>query len=140
MKKITACLLCVIVLFSMCSCDISHLDNLEPTATISENNEYMIITQIDHCAVEPDDKLHMTDEDEEFYRKLMDAMLSQEDSVKLSDDSSKNEYYIDLLKQSPYFFFVKKYEMNKNKVIFTYKYAFHILLPFGKQQKSHFDF
>ncbi len=122
MKKITACLLCVIVLFSMCSCNINPMNNQEPTTTVSENHEYMIITQIDHCAVEPDDKLHMSDEDEEFYRKLMDAMLSQEDSVKLSDDSSKNEYYLDLLKQSPYFFFVKKYEMDKNKVNFTYKY------------------
>lgn len=120
MKKITAVLLCICMLFLMCSCNIQ---NKIQSATEPDHNEYMIITQIDHCVVEPDDKLHMTDEDEEFYRKLMDAMLEQKESVKLSDDSSKNEYYLDLLKQSPYFFFVDKYETDNNCVTFTYKYA-----------------
>ena len=120
MKKLTA-LLCVVLLFLMCSCDIiSKKENEIPTTP--KNNDYIIISQIDHCAVEPDDKLHMTDEDEQMYRKLMDGMLKQKESVKLSQSTEKNEYYLDLLRQSPYFFFVDKYEWDKNKIIFTYKY------------------
>ena len=125
MKKITAFLLCFSLLISLCSCAVNTQEIKEENDTSKTENikpQYKIITQIDHCAVEPDDKLHMTDDDEMYYKKLMDAMLSQEDIIALSDDTEKNEFYVDLLRQSPYFFFVDEYKLNDNNVYFTYKF------------------
>ena len=126
MKKLTAFFLSLALVLMLCSCDITpqskEQENTKATQIDSTENEYKIITEIDHCAVEPDDKLHMTSDDEKYYEKLMDAMLNQEMSVALSDDSKQNEFYIDLLRQSPYFFFVDEYTLNENEVKFSYKY------------------
>lgn len=109
MKQTLSVLLVAIMLFSLCACQ-------HPDAP------YIAKTEIDHCVVEPDDKLNMSDSDVRYYEKLMNAMLSRKDSVKLSKDSLKNEYYIDLLKQSPYFFFVKDYKLSDGIVTFSYAY------------------
>ncbi len=126
MRKLTAFFLCLCLFVSLCSCTVDtkskETENIEATQTENTEPEYKIITEINHCAVEPDDKLHMTDDDEMYYEKLMDAMLSQEPSVTLSNDADKNEFYIDLLKQSPYFFFVDEYKLNDNEVQLSYKY------------------
>ena len=127
MKKLTAFFLSLLLMLSLCSCDVmpkKEIDNTKATQqqSQSDDTEYKIITQIDHCAVEPDDKLHMTDEDEEYYKKLMNAMLQQNPSVILSDSKKSNEFYIDLLRQSPYFFFVDEYKLSGNEVQFSYKY------------------
>lgn len=117
MKRLTALALCFSLIFMLCSC------TKKPFSSINSDEKYQIITEIDHCVVEPDDKLHMSDEDENYYRKLMDAMLSYKDDVTLCDDTEKNEYYIDLLKQSPYFFFVKDYSISDNTVHFSYAFT-----------------
>ena len=107
----------------MCSCTNSQATPQPTTPTEPENTGYMIIEEIDHCAVEPDDKLHMSDEDEAHYQTLMDGMLNRENEITLSENREKNEYYIDLLRQSPYFFFVDEYTLNDNSVNFTYEYS-----------------
>lgn len=87
------------------------------------DGDYQIISEIDHCAVEPDDKLHMTDSDRANYKKLMNALLTRKDSVKLSNDKDKNEYYIDLLMQSPYYFFADSCVLSGDTVTFAYAYS-----------------
>lgn len=109
MKRFLSSLLVAVIALSLCACE-------------STQAEYKAKTQINHCAVEPDDELNMSDSDVRYYQKLMNAMLSQKTSVKLSKDESKNEYYIDLLRQSPYFFFVKEYELVDGTVTFSYAY------------------
>lgn len=117
MKRLFALLLSVVLIFLMCSCKSSKAPQ-----QVSDT-DYMHISEINHYAVEPDDKLHMTDEDEKHYKELMDTMLSHKPSVVLSDDNSKNEYYIDLLRQSPYFFFVDSCTLSDYTVHFTYDYS-----------------
>lgn len=53
----------------------------------------------------------------------MGSMLAYSDKVTLSNNTDKNEYYIDLLKQSPYFFFVDDYKLVGDTVQFTYTYS-----------------
>lgn len=110
MKRFLSLLLALTLAVCLCACQ-------------NTDTPYIAKTQIDHCAVEPDDKLNMTADDIRYYRKLMNAMLEYKDSVKLSKERDKNEYYIDLLKQSPYFFFVKDYTLHDNTVNFTYAYS-----------------
>lgn len=116
MKHILRFLLVLFILLSFCSC--AFIPQAVPT-----QNAYLHIKEIDHCVVEPDDKLYMTDDDNSHYRSLMDGMLNRKEYVELSNDQEKNEYYIDLLMQSPYFFFVDEYELFLNGVAFTYKYS-----------------
>ena len=122
MKKLIALFTALVMIVSMCSC--SNLRTLNSKKTEDpENTDYMIITEIDHCVVEPDDKLHMTDDDELNYQKLMDAMLNRKSKIVLSDDVSKNEFYIDLLKQSPYFYFLSECEIKGDTVHMDYAYS-----------------
>lgn len=94
------------------------------TAQNKTTDEYMSVPEINHYVVEPDDSAHMTDSDKEYYRSLMDAVLAGESSVTLSDSKEKNLYYIDLLKQSPYYFFVDEYTLSDDTLIVTYKYSY----------------
>lgn len=124
MKRLISLLITIFVVLSLCSCDNqSTTDSTTKNIQETINTDYMAITEIDHCVVEPDDKLHMTADDEMHYRALMDAMLNRESSVTLSADAEKNEYYIDLLKQSPYYFFLSECKLKGDKVHLSYAYS-----------------
>lgn len=113
---IISLILLLCLLLSSCSRSIAFIKG-------ADNADYMAITKIDHCVVEPDDRLHMNDEDFRYYKKLMNAMLNRKESVKLGSDEKQNEYYLDLLMQSPYFFFVKTSKLKGDTIHFTYKYS-----------------
>lgn len=113
MKRVFAFILAFCLLF-LCSCTNA---GKEPS-----KKEYFAITQIDKCVVEPDEKAVMTKDDEKFYRKLMDAVITRKDSVTLSDDETKNKFYIDLLMQSPYYFFLSACELNGSNAKLTFAY------------------
>lgn len=122
MKRLFSLLIIMSLTLTICGCSASTVSVIKGADAPSDTN-YVAITEINHCAIEPDDKLHMTSEDELYYEKLMDAMLSRETQVELSSDKTKNEYYIDLLKQSPYYFFVREYTLNDNTVELSYAYS-----------------
>ncbi len=113
MKRIFAFILAFCLVF-LCSCSNAGKE--------SEKKKYLAITQIDRCVVEPDEKAVMTKDDEMFYRILMDAVITRKDSVTLSDDETKNVFYIDLLKQSPYYFFLSDCELNGSSVKLSFAY------------------
>ncbi len=117
MKRLL-CFILLCALLVLCGCESADVGFIQ-----GADNDYIAIHEIDHYVVEPDDKLHMSDDDRANYKKLMDALLSRKKSVKLSDDSVKNEYYIDLLKQSPYCFFADSYTLSSDTVTFTYAYS-----------------
>lgn len=81
------------------------------------------ITAIDHCAVEPDERRVMSDSDMEMYRRLMDAVLERRTKVKLGADVQKTAFLIDLLRESPYGFFVSDYEMTSGSMSLSYAYS-----------------
>lgn len=122
MKRLFSLLIILLLSLSLCGCNNTSI-NIVQGANNPANIDYKAITTINHCAVEPDDKLHMTGDDEKYYETLMNAMLNREHSVKLSSNISKNEYYIDLLKQSPYYFFVKECTLKEDTVCFNYEYS-----------------
>lgn len=119
MKRIFSFTIMLCLLCSLCGCQNRDVSIVQG----ADGDDYIAVHEIDHCAVEPDDKLHMTEQDDTYYKKLMDAMLNRRKSVKLSDNKSDNEYYIDLLKQSPYYFFVDSCVLDGNTVSFTYAYS-----------------
>ncbi len=123
MKRSLSVILIAVMLFSVCACSKSQPQTKADNSVAPTTEKYQAISEIDHCVVEPDDKLHMSDEDEAYYRLLMDAMLDRKDSIALSDNKEKNEYYIDLLRQSPYYFFAERCEVVGNKVEFEYAYT-----------------
>ena len=122
MRKLIAVAL-TLVLLLLCSCTNTGTTPQPTTPTEPETAGYMIIEEIDHCVVEPDDELHMSEEDKAHYKMLMEGMLDRESKIKLSDSKEQNEYYLDLLKQSPYFFFIDDYNLSDNSVNFTYAYS-----------------
>ncbi len=126
MKKLLSALLLLVILLSLGSCAFIPFP-------VPQNDAFLHIEEIDHCAVEPDDELYMSDEDRAHYQTLMEGMLIQKPDVKLSSDKEKNEYYLDLLMQSPYFFFVDEYELDADSVSFTYKYS-------EEEQRKKLDF
>ena len=44
------------------------------------------LTEMNHYVVKADVRAYMTDEDLEFYKKAIDAILAREKEVRLSDD------------------------------------------------------
>lgn len=122
MKRLIAFALAIVFLFSLASCNTENIDENNTSAEPTDTS-YQVIAKINHYVVEPDDKLHMDDTDTALYQALMDAMLSQKDSVTLSENTEKNAYLLDLLMQSPYYFFVKSHVINDGTVSFTYAYS-----------------
>ncbi|MBQ8539811.1 MAG: hypothetical protein IJ433_09200 [Ruminococcus sp.] len=123
MKRLISLLMAIFLVLSLCSCTGESEKTTAKNTQETADTGYMAITEIDHCVVEPDDELHMTTEDKMHYRALMDAMLNRKKSVTLSQSAEKNEYYVDLLKQSPYYFFLSKCELNGDKAELTYAYS-----------------
>lgn len=107
----------------LCSCSTKG-DSKEK----SNNKEYVAVSTIDRCVVEPDKKAIMTDVDRKNYEALMNALIGQKESVKFTLDNSEKEnqkdidFYFDLLRQSPYGFFLKDYEIEKDKAKLSYNY------------------
>lgn len=121
MKRIYALVLALVFMITLCSCDNKRKTEIPTPATV--DTDYQIITEIDHCVVEPDDELHMTIEDKTYYRSLMESMLNREKKVTLSESKEQNEYYVDLLKQSPYYFFLSECTVKDNTAHLKYAYS-----------------
>ncbi len=122
MKQFISLLLTLSLLLFLCSCGKGAPDT-SPLVENTSEDSYKAITEIDHCVVEPDDKLHMSETDELYYKALMDAMLSRKSKVNLSEDKTKNEYYIDLLRQSPYYFFLSDCTLKNDTAHLSYAYS-----------------
>ncbi|MBQ8860734.1 MAG: transglutaminase domain-containing protein [Ruminococcus sp.] len=121
MKRLFSLLITLSIIITLCGCSDSSFSGINDTET-EDTPDYMAVTQINHCAVEPDDKLHMTDQDEQYYEKLMNAVLNRNNMVQLSIDETKNTYYIDLLKQSPYYFFLSNCTIKDDTIHLSYEY------------------
>jgi hypothetical protein len=80
------------------------------------------VTAIDLCVVEPDVRSLMTDGDRAAYRDLIDAVLAHEASVTLSPDTVCADDLLDLLRRSPYGYFLRDTAVDGDTV--TFRYAF----------------
>ena len=117
MKKIIVLLLTAALLLGACTAKEITTEYAVPG--------YRAITQIDRCVTEPDESAVMTDADRDGYTALMEGMLAREDVVTPGGDgdSDRIDFYLDLLRRSPYGFFVKTAVRDGQSVRFTYAYA-----------------
>lgn len=115
MKRLLILLLIPFLLLTSCTVKVNVKEN-------ETTSKYIVKKNVNHYALEPDKKLVMDKNDIKYYENLMDALLSRKEEVSLSSDKEKNELYLDLLKQSPYFFLVTDAVVEDTKVKFTYQY------------------
>ena len=138
MKRVfLSLLLTAAVLLSACS---GQEEAKEPTAPPSQlmTTEYPAepaagIAAIDHCAVEPDERAAMSDSDRAQYRRLMDAMLGREERVTLDTQPSRMDFLLELLHESPYYFFTSDVRVSGTTVAFTYAFS-------AREQQEMLDF
>ena len=126
MKRITALLIAAAVL--LCSCaapadtDITTgYTQAQPTE--AEYKSYSPIEAIDPCAVEPDERSVMSANDVEQYKVLMDGMFSRKERIELYLTGDRAQFLLDLLRQSPYYFFVDEAQVEGSTVLLSYAYS-----------------
>ena len=119
MKKILSLLLAG-VLFLLCGCAAG-----KGSVSVDKNGikRFAPISEIDPCVVEPDEREVMDEADRDAFRSLMGAVLDRKDGVRLSVGEDRAEFIADLLKQSPYFYFLKDIEVDGTAVSFSYAYS-----------------
>jgi len=121
MKKIlTALLLALSLMFSACSSSApAQQETTEPT---EYTQGFSPITAIDHCVLEPDDRARLTEKDMAAFRALTEAMLTRCDSIQLSPDTASVADLLDLLRESPYYYFLSNAVIDGDTVRFSYAY------------------
>lgn len=129
--KTTAFLLAVCLLLSACSASAPAKEEAE--APTEYRTSYTPITQIDHCVLEPDDRARLSENDKLAFRLLMDSMLTRRNEVTLAPDTVSVNDLLDLLRESPYYYFLRKAEVDGNTVRFAYAY-------FPEKQQQMLDF
>lgn len=82
-----------------------------------------MLSAIDHSVVEPDELAAMTDGEAAAYRALTDALLAREESVTLDADAERVEFLLELLHESPYYFFAESVDAQGTQVTFRYAYT-----------------
>jgi len=113
-KAILILLLTAALLLSACTAE-------QPTTEYTAE-AYPAITEVDHCVVEPDARAVMTDDDHEQYRALMEGMLAHRPAVETSAAGERLDRLMDLMRRSPYYFFVREAETTDGAVHFDYAY------------------
>ena len=121
LTALSALLLTVCLLLSSCKAGAPVLQ--ETTAPTEYQAQFPASSAIDHCVLEPDDRALLNETDTEAYRTLMDAMLSQRSEVNLTLDAVSPDKLLDLLRESPYYFFVDSAAIDGSTVRFTYAYS-----------------
>lgn len=129
MKRVLPFLLSAVMLLSACAGEkTQQVPTLSVQPTAQTTTEYPTqpvagIAAIDHCVVEPDERAAMSESDREQYRVLMDAMLSRAPSVTLDTEASRMDFLMELLRESPYFFFTSDVSITVTTVGFSYAYS-----------------
>lgn len=119
-RSLTAVLIAVCLLLSACSSAAPAKE--DATAPTEYTVLYPTVSEIDHCVLEPDDRARMTEKDMIAYRALMGAMLDRDDSVTLRPDTADVDFLLDLLRESPYYYFLSDASVSGDTVHFAYAY------------------
>lgn len=127
MKRLLSVIILIALVIGVCGCtkqpNTVSKDDTQKEVNTQKTEPYVAVSEIDHYVLEPDDKLHMNEEDEQYYHMLMDSMFAQKETIILTDSADKNWFYLDMLMQSPYFFFVDEYRLYGDTLTFVYKYS-----------------
>lgn len=120
-KILLSLLLTAALLLSACAAQDTPAVQTEPTEYVPQ--PYRAITAIDHAVTEPDERAAMTDDDREQFRVLMEAMLAREPEIVLDTDEERMDLFTELLRESPYYFFVSDMTVSDTSVRFAYAYG-----------------
>lgn len=119
--KLTALLLAVCLMLGACSSK-SAPAKKEAEEPTEYTETYPRLTQIDHCVLEPDDRARLSEKDKLAFRALTEAMLARHDSIVLDTDAATAAVLLDLLRESPYYYFLSKADVDGDTVRFSYAY------------------
>lgn len=108
-----------VVALALCMTLSSCAVNTTPAST----TPYTPVTQVDHYTLEPDETAALPTEEIALYQGMIDAMLAGEESAPAADNEEHNDLLLDLLRESPYFFFVSEAVMRDGRVYFAYAYT-----------------
>lgn len=120
MKRLL-CAVLVLILLAACTACREKNDGGDPLPEPSRKVEPL--TRIDHCVVEPDARMRMSEKDMLAYRKLTEAMLSRRDSVEIEPDTVTADYLLDRLRRGPYYYFLSEAVSTDNEIRFRYAYT-----------------
>ena len=124
MKWITALLIAAALLLCSCAAPAdTDMTTGYSQAQSTESVSFAPIDAIDPCVVEPDERAVMSANDVEQYRILMEGMLSRQERIELYLTGDRAEFLLDLLRQSPYYYFVKEAHAEGSTVLLSYAYS-----------------
>ena len=116
-KPLIALLIAVCVLLGACTQGGSaSQDVTEPTEYSAKKTA---IKEIDHCVLEPDDRARLSEKDMKAFRRLTEAMLARWDEVSIYPDTVTIDDLLDLLRESPYYYFLSATTVEGNSIRFT---------------------
>ena len=119
-KPLIALLIAVCLLLGACTQGGSaSQDATEPT---EYSGKKTAIKEIDHCVLEPDDRARLSEKDMKAFRRLTEAMLARWDEVSIYPDTVTIDDLLDLLRESPYYYFLSATTVDGNSIRFTYAY------------------
>ena len=116
MKKVLLSLLLIVAL-ALSACAPSG----QPDTT-GYREPYRAVTAIDHAVTEPDERAALSDAEKRAFDRLTQAMLAREEEVTLDAGEERIAFLLDILRESPYYFFVKKADVQGCTVRFDYAY------------------
>lgn len=127
MKKIKMIL---VFLLLLCGCQ-SPTNHQDPIT-----NE-KVLTQINPYVIKSDILSFLTQEDQDYFHQLLDAVFKQEKDIELSSDYDANLRVLSALSNNPYYYFVKNITFHKDHKGFhiTYRYS----LSEQNQLKENFE-
>ncbi len=133
MTKRTFSALLLALCLLLCSCSVSAPGHTETTAPTEYSPTYSAAAAINHCVLEPDDNARLTYKDKIAYRTLMAAMLDRAGSAAPKVDTVTLGDLLDLMRESPYYYFLRSAEIDGDTVRFSYAYS-------AEEQQEMLDF
>ena len=119
-RKLFALLIALCLLLSACSAAPAKEEATTPT---EYQRAYTPITRIDHCVLEPDDRERLSEKDMLAFRSLTESMLARRDEITVTPETVSVNVLLDLLRESPYYYFLREAKIDGNTVRFTYAYS-----------------
>lgn len=121
-RSLSVLLIAMSLLLSACTAGAPTVDDaaVKPTEYIER---FSPVEAIDHCVLEPDDRARLSDRDTDAYRAMMEGMLSRRDSVTASTENVTPDELLDLMRESPYYFFLSDVSVDGDTVNFSYAYS-----------------
>ncbi len=96
----------------------------QPAPPAPEEPQEPVITEINHYVLTPADKLYLTDDRMDAYKKALDAIFAHAPEVQLTDSYDDNLAVFGYLRQSPYTFLLSDYDITADHKGMYFEYAY----------------